>query len=76
MYSIYRRSCTSTAATTRLDSWEHRAEWALAAVAAAFLVDDAVTATQINDPRAEIASLGEELRREPAVDGAVTDHRP
>ncbi|WP_353588940.1 potassium channel family protein [Mycobacterium sp. URHD0025] len=52
------------------------ASWIVQTVAVDDAATAAATAAHINELRAEIASLRDELRREPAVDGAGRDHRP
>nr|MDT0526509.1 two pore domain potassium channel family protein [Streptomyces sp. DSM 41633] len=51
------------------------ASWIVQTVAVDDAASAAVTAAHINELRAEIASLREELRS-PAVEGSGTDHRP
>ncbi|WP_166905681.1 potassium channel family protein [Mycobacterium sp. DL440] len=52
------------------------ASWIVQTVAIDDAAAAAVTAEHINDLRAEIASLRDELRRAPAIEGAGGDHRP
>lgn len=52
------------------------ASWIVQTVATDDAASAAVTAAHINDLRAEIASLRDELRRGPARDGSANDHQP